>query len=253
MALGPSTNEKLRAGREPFAAQLMRLSCGLRPRGRVGRASWAVGVFLCGGPWMWCQPGGEGQGLGGALSWACSGGSWAAPALVPSPCRSGGHCFPSFLPSTRPSDPLGLGLWGLRRLTGLRSNTGPSLLWAEWFCLSFLISKMGDPPEVTPLGAGGLSACLPASPRGPRTHCKARVWVTQPYWGASLMASTTGHHRGAELLQDVDPKGPSLLPLESPVSTTFHPLSTCPCGSGGRPACGDPATLQGAGREAAGS
>lgn len=48
MALGPSTDEQLGAGREPLAAQLMRLSCGLRPRGRVGTASWAVGGLGCG-------------------------------------------------------------------------------------------------------------------------------------------------------------------------------------------------------------
>lgn len=51
-----------------------------------------------------------------------------------------------------------------------------------------------------------MSPRIPTRVCGPRTHCKARVWVTQLRWGDDLVASTTRHHGGLNCRRTLTPK-----------------------------------------------
>ena len=122
-------------------------------------------------------------GPGGALSQARSGGSWEVPTLASKPVGQRGSVFPPASP--RPSDPWA-GIHGGSGTHWPGSHMGPP---SSRFCPGSFIGKKGDHPESAPLGASGLSACLPASPCGLWAPCEACVWVT---WSRG-----TGCSRGA--------------------------------------------------------
>lgn len=120
----------------------------------------------------------------------------ADPRASPGPLTCDARC-PRALALTGP----GGQAWRAVRALGF---TWPSLLQAEPCCLRFLADKTSGHLRwrCQPLC---LSPCHPRRPRALR-GLSARHIAT----------STAGLHRGAEWMQDIDSKGLSLSPLESP-------------------------------------
>lgn len=162
-----------------------------RPWGRVGGASSPHGGLPRGALGRGVSLEGRGRAWGSSVTgtlWGLLGGTHSCPQAG----GSEGLCLPSCPP--RPSDPRARvhGGSGTHRPG---SHTGPP---SSGLCPGSLIGKTSDRPESAPRGAGGLLACLPASPCGLRAPCKACVWVTRLRAGAALMGSLTGRCRGAE-------------------------------------------------------
>lgn len=187
------------------------------------------------------QPGGERQGLG-AVSQAYPGGSWAAPTLA---LRPVGQRAPSSLLPPPDHQTLGPGYTGAQRLTGQDPTQAlPPPGSAPVPSLAKRVTTLSR-PLWAPV-ASLLVSPPPCVASEPLVKC---VWGSHGrVAGAALVRSLTAP-QGCRTPRTLTPKAP-LCSSGEPASAAVPSPSTCLSECVGWPACGDPASLRGAGWEA---